>query len=183
MIDNKAELLEKAYTIGFEAEKNWRGCAQCTLIGALETLGIKNPGLVKAGSGFAAGGGRMCDGICGGYAGGTMIMSSIFGRRQEFIDGDLEEKAASAEMAQKLRQVFLDEYGSVICGDIHQKIFGRNYDMNDETDKEQFDIDGAHTTKCTGVVGTATRETVRIILEEADKRGMSLEDVRKKAVE
>jgi len=182
MIDNKDILIENAYKIGFDSEKAWGGCGQCTMIGIFDALGIENPGLIKAGTGLAAGGGRMCDGVCGGYAGGIMAMSSFFGRRKAFMDGDEIDKNASYEMAQKLRAVFLEEYGSVICDGIHQKLFGRNYDMYNPDDKEQFDKDGAHTTKCTGVVGTAAKTAVKLILEEAVKQGLTLEQLREKAL-
>jgi C_GCAxxG_C_C family probable redox protein len=181
MIENKEQLIEKAYKTGFDSEKAWGGCGQCTMIGVFEALGIDNPQLIKAGSGLAAGGGRMCDGACGGYAGGIMAMSSIFGRRREFMDGDIDNKNASYEMACGLREVFLDQYGTVTCKDIHKKLFGRTYDMYNPDEKEQFDKDGAHTTKCTGVVGTAARESVRLILKEAEKQGLSLEQLREKA--
>ena len=181
MIENKQDLIQKAYDIGFKAEHDYGGCGQCTLIGVFDALGIDNPGLVKAATGQAGGGGRMCDGVCGGYAAGIMATSVIFGRRREAMDGDVDEKVRSIQMAVKLRQSFLKEYDSVICGDIHKEIFGRNYNMWNEVEMSEFDKDGAHTEKCTGVVGKAAAATVRIILETADELGMSLEDIRKSA--
>ncbi len=180
MIENKKELMQKAYKLGFEAEKEYGGCGQCVMIGIFDALGIDNPILIKAGTGLAGGGGRMCDGVCGGYAGGSMAMASIFGRRRSAMDGDLEDKTAAYEMTLKLRQSFIQKYGTVICGDIHKNLFGRNYNMWSQVEMDQFNADGAHTDKCTGVVGAAAAEAVRIILEEAEKRGMSLEDIREK---
>ena len=183
MIENKEELIKKAYELGFEAEKAYGGCGQCTMIGVFDALGIDNPTLVKAGTGLAGGGGRMCDGVCGGYAGGIMAMGSIFGRKRSAMDGDLEDKTAAYDMTVKLRESFIQEYGSVTCSDIHKKLFGRNYNMWSQVEMDQFNADGAHTEKCTGVVGTAAATAVRIILEEAEKRGMSLEDIKVKAVD
>ena len=181
MISNKEELIQKAYDLGFQTEKDYGGCGQCTLIGILGALEIDNPILVKSATGLAGGGARMCDGVCGGYAGGSMAMASIFGRRLSAMDADLEDKTAAYESTAKLRTSFLQEYGSVICGNIHKKLFDRNYNMWSQVEMDQFNADGAHTEKCTGVVGKAAAAAVRIILEEADKRGMSLEDIRKKA--
>ncbi len=180
MIENKKELMQKAYESGFEAEKEYGGCAQCTMIGIYDTLGIDNPNLIKACTGFAGGGGRMCDGICGGYAGGSLAMASIFGRRRSAMDGDVEDKTTAYDMTLKLRQSFIREYGTITCKDIHKKLFGRNYNMWSQVEMDQFNADGAHTEKCTGIVGKAAAEAVRIILEEAEKRGMSLEDIREK---
>lgn len=183
MIENKDKLIQKAYELGFEAEKAYGGCGQCTMIGILDALGIHNPTLVKAGTGLAGGEGRMCDGVCGGYVGGSMVMASIFGRRSTEMDGDIEDKTTAYDMTVKLRETFIKEYGSVICGDLHKKIFGRNYNMWSQVEMDQFNADGAHTDKCTGVVGTAAAAAVRIIIEEADKRGMTLEDIKAKAVD
>ena len=180
MIDNSEQLIQKAHESGFNAEKQYGGCGQCAMIGIFEALGIENPSLVKAGTGLAGGGGRMCDGVCGAYAGGIMAMSSIFGRRLSAIDGDTEERDTAFEMAVKLRAHFIKSYRSVTCGDIHKDLFGRNYNMWNQSEREQFDADGAHIEKCTGVVGEGAAAAVRIIIEEADKRGMTLGDIRKK---
>ena len=83
--------------------------------GIFDTLGIDNPSLIKACTGLAGGGGRMCDGVCGGYAGGSLAMASIFGRRRSNMDGDIEDKTAAYDMTIRLRQVFIKEYGSIIC--------------------------------------------------------------------
>ncbi len=183
MIEDKEKLIKTAYERGFEVEKLYGGCAQCTMIGIFDTLGIDNPSLIKACTGLAGGGGRMCDGVCGGYAGGSLAMASIFGRRRSNMDGDIEDKTAAYDMTIRLRQVFIKEYGSIICGDIHKKKFGRNYNMWSQIEMDQFNADGAHTDKCTSVVGTAAASAVRIILDEAEKRGMSLEALRIKALE
>ena len=181
MIENKEQLIKNAYEAGFAAEKQYGGCAQCCMIGILDTLGIDNPSLVKAGQDLQEGLGRMCDGVCGAYAGGSMAMALIFGRRKSAMDADVEDKTSAYNMTVKLRQNFIGRYGSVICGDIHKDLFGRNYNMWSSMEKEQFDADGAHIDKCTEVVGRAAEAAVKIILEEAEKRNMSLEDIRKKA--
>ena len=181
MIENKEALIQKAYETGFQAEKDYGGCGQCTMIGIIDTLGIENPLLVKSATGLAGGHGRMCDGTCGGYTGGSLVMASIFGRRQSAMDGDIEDKTTAYDMTLKLRESFIQEYGSVTCADIHKVKFGRNYNMWSQVEMDQFNADGAHTDKCTSVVGKAAAASVKIILEEAEKRGMSLDDIRTKA--
>jgi C_GCAxxG_C_C family probable redox protein len=178
MINNKEQMIKKAEELGFSYEKDYKGCAQCTIKAVSDALGIKNPLLIKAASGLAGGGGKMCDGDCGGYSGGIMVMSSIFGRREDMMDKDDPEKNVSNSMAQKLREAFMSRYGSVICGEIHSRIFGRTYDMNDEEDLQEFEKDGAHTDKCTSVVGTAAGAVMKLILDEADRREISIEQLR-----
>ena len=123
----------------------------------------------------------MNDSCCGGYAGGIMAISSIFGRKQNEMESDLVDKIKTNELVIKLRQSFIQEYGTVICKDIHKDIFGRNYNMWCPGEIEQFEADGAHTEKCTSVVGKAAAATTKIILEEAEKQDMTLEDIRSKA--
>jgi C_GCAxxG_C_C family probable redox protein len=178
MIKNKERMIKKAEGLGFSYERDYKGCAQCTIMAVSEVLGINNPLLIKAASGLAGGGGKMCDGDCGGYSGGIMMMSSIFGRREDMMDKDDPEKNVSNVMAQKLREVFISRYGSVICGEIHNRIFGRTYNMNDEADIQEFEKDGAHTDKCTSVVGNAAGAVTELILDEADRRKMSIEELR-----
>ena len=183
MPDNFDKLIQEARDKGFETEKLYGGCGQSVLIGIFDVLGIENNAVIKAGTGLAGGLGRKCDGVCGGYAGGCMAISSIFGRRRSYMDGDVEDKMAALEMTAKLREVFIQKYGSIICGDIHQKIFGRNYNLWNDSEMDQFNADGAHDDKCTGVVGEAAAATVGIILDEAKKRNMSLEDIRNKVLD
>ena len=178
-MENRNELIQKAGELGFHYEKTYKGCAQCTIMAVFDTLGIDNPSVFKAASGLASGGGKMCDGVCGGYAGGIMAMSLIFGRSRDSITDDDVNKVTSFSMAAALREAFLEEYGTVICGTIHQKLFGRNFDMWSEAEFQEFEDAGAHEDKCTSVVGFASRETVKLLLDEADKRGMTLDDIRK----
>ena len=134
----KNKLMELAYSLGYEYEKNYRGCAQCTVAAVQDALDIKSDILFKAASGLATGGGLLCDGVCGGYSGGIMIMSSFFGRKRENIDDDHDEKYCSFRMATYLHKKFINKYGSVICKDIHNKIFGRTYDLWNPEEKEAF---------------------------------------------
>ncbi len=106
-----------------------------------------------------------------------MIMSSFFGRRRDKFDNDSDFKYCSFRMARELQEYFMQTYGSVICKDIHSKLFGRTYNLLDPVDKEQFDTDGAHTDKCTSVVANAASWTTSIILKEAGSRGLEIRDL------
>jgi C_GCAxxG_C_C family probable redox protein len=174
--DREKDIINRAYSLGVEYERTIRGCCQCTIAAIQDALHLKNPDLFKAGSGLTAGGGLTCEGSCGGYVGGVMVMSSVFGRRRDRWDKDHHEKDRAHDMARSLMERFKEEYGSLICRDIHIRIFGREFDLKDPLDREAFETSGAHIDKCTNVVGKAASWTTRLILQEMSDRGMTFDE-------
>ena len=171
---NKEEHIRKAYKLGFDYEKEYRGCSQCAIAAVQDALGVRNDFVFKAGSGLATGIGLLRDGVCGGYSGGVMVMSTFFGKIRQKFDGDRDEKYCSFNMAVNLHEKFIKKYGTVICEKIHYKIFGETYDLWIPEEKEAFENSGAHKDKCTSVVANAAAWTVEIILDEIKKRGLNL---------
>ena len=162
----KSELMKKAHRIGYAYERDYRGCAQCTIAAVSCMTGRENPALFRAASGFAAGMSQMGDGACGGYSGGMLAMGLFAGRRIEFFDGDKEEKELINLMSRRLHKKFIETYGTVVCHGIHNEIFGRAFHITLPEDKDAFEEAGAHLSdKCTSVVGAATAWTVEILLE------------------
>lgn len=178
MIGNEAEIIQRALSLGFQYEKTIRGCCQCTIAAIQDSLGIQNDAVFKAGSGLTAGGGLSCEGSCGAYSGGVLVMSSVFGRRRDKWDDDKDEKDCAHRMARSLLENFHREYGSHICRTIHRKIFGREFDLLDTSDREAFEKLGAHVEKCTSIVGKAAAWATELILEEMSKRRLNLNDLR-----
>ena len=177
---DKKEMMQKAYDLGFKYEQDYRGCAQCAIAAIQDALGIKNDFVYKAGSGLAGGAGECVDGICGGYSGGTMVMSTFFGRtrKEEGTTFGRKEKYDSFRMAAALHDKYLEKYGTVTCADIHKKVFGRPFYLRDDEQKQAFRDAGAHENeaKCCVVVGDGARWAVELILDEIESRGMKLED-------
>jgi len=178
--EEKAEIVRRAFSLGFEYEKTIRGCCQCTVAAIQDALEIQNDEVFRAGSGLTAGGGISCEGSCGGYTGGVMVMSSLFGRRREKWDNDQHNKDCAHIMAKTLLDKFNQKYGSNICRMIHRRIMGREFNLKDPNEREMFETSGAHVDKCTSVVGTAAGWGAELILEELAKRKISLDDIRKK---
>jgi C_GCAxxG_C_C family probable redox protein len=176
-IAHKEEIIERALSLGFEYEKTVTGCCQCTIAAIQDALGIRDDGVFKAGSGLTAGGGVSCEGSCGGFIGGIMVMSSVFGRRRERWHGDKEEKDCAHRLARALLDKFNREYGSNLCKAIHGRIFGREFDLRESSDRKAFEELGAHGDKCTSVVGKAAAWAAELILEELCDRGLSLKDL------
>ena len=166
MEETRKELLEKAYELGFEYEKTYRGCSQCAIAAIHDTLNIRDDSVFKAGTGLAAGGGLTGIGVCGGYAGGIMVISQLLGReRSNFADPE-KVRFKSFALARKFLEQYTKEFGSIICRDIQTHRFGRPYYIADMDDFEKFEEEGGHVDKCTDVVGKASQLAVKLILDE-----------------
>jgi C_GCAxxG_C_C family probable redox protein len=170
MTDAGREIVEKARRAGFEYEKQYGNCCQCTIAALQDALGARDDSVFQAGSGMAGGVGIHCDGVCGGYSGGVMQLSRMFGRTRERI-AEGEEMALTNELASRLHAKFIAEYGTVICREIHQKIFGRTFNLRDAEDSKAIEAAGSHVDKCTTVVGNAAAWAAEIALEQLARRG------------
>lgn len=177
---NKEQIIEKAYKLGFEGEHNVRGCAQCALAAVQDALGIQNDIVYKSASGLAGGAGECIDGNCGGVTGGIMAMSMFFGRtrEEEATTKGRQDKYVSFRMAAALHDKFMEKYGTVICGEIHKKIYGRSFNLRDDEQKQMFRDAGAHEREdgCCAAVGDGARWATELILAELEANGLTLED-------
>ena len=93
-----------------------------------------------------------------------MVISSKIGRdRRNFRDPE-RIRWKTYELAKKLYDKFVEEYGSGTCSDIQNKIMGRSFDLWDPADFEEFDKAGGHTEKCPSVVANAAKWTTEILM-------------------
>ncbi len=162
----KEHVLQKAYDLGYNYEKTYRGCAQCVLAALQDTFQMPNEAVFKALSGFAGGSALVGDAGCGAYSGGIAFLSGLRGReRRNFADPD-RLRFVSFATARKLHDQFLKEYGSVVCREMHSKLFGRPFFLPDPDEMRKFDEAGGHTTVCTDVCGKAARWAAEIAIEE-----------------
>jgi len=160
------ELLDKAYQLGFEYEKTYTGCSQCTIAAIQDTLDTRNDSVFKAATGLTAGGGLTGIGVCGGYVGGVMVISQILGRERSNFEDPERIRSKSFELARKFLEQYTRELGSIICRDVQLIRFGRPYYLPDAEDHEKFEKAGGHVDKCPDVVGKAAQLAVKLILEE-----------------
>ena len=164
---NTKKFLKKAYDLGFQYEREYKGCSQCVVAAVQDLLDARNDDVFRAASGFAGGMGLCGDGGCGSYTGGVMMLSQFVGRtRKNFLDPARTRKH-SFDLAKKLHDKFIGEYGTIICRDIQQKIFGRPYYLRDAEDFDKFEKAGAHEVQCPSVVGNSVRWVAEILLDEA----------------
>ena len=89
-----------------------------------------------------------------------------FGRSKSEFENNSEDWRFSSKLAKKVREKFVEEFGSVICNEVQKKKLGRSYDLWDPEDNKAFNKAGAHEDKCPDVTGKAARFAARILLEE-----------------
>ena len=71
----------------------------------------------------------------------------------------------SNRLARELQRRFVEEYGSCICREVQERIFGRSFNFRDPKEIEEFDRAGGHKDKCPMVVAKTARHAVEILLE------------------
>jgi len=160
------ELMARAYQLGFDYEKRYKGCSQCVIAAIQDTLGVRDDKVCKAATGLAAGGGLTGIGVCGAYVGGVMVLSQLCGRERSNFEDPERIRFKSFDLAKKIIDRFIGEFGTIICRDIQTVKFGRPYYLRDPEDFKKFEEAGGHDDKCTDVVGKAAQIAVKLILDE-----------------
>jgi C_GCAxxG_C_C family probable redox protein len=158
-----------AYELGYEYERKYGACSQCTILAIMDSLGKRNADVFRASFGFAGGIGNLSE-MCGALSAGIMMIGLENGRDLEHIDTQTEdEKRYCMQMVRELHQLYIAEYGSTKCADVHMRIFGRSFDQWDADEFQEFLRMGGHVDKCTAVVGNVARWTVEILSREGQR--------------
>jgi len=163
-MESREELLQKVYDLAFKYEAKRGSCPQCVVSAIMEVLEVGDPETVKAADAFAGGAALSTQGTCGALVGGLLAISSVVGRSYEdFSTGKGNRRVFL--YSKKLYDRFVEEYGSPICKDIHQELFGRTFDLMDKEDYAEFEKMGAHVDKCPVVSGKTAQWAAEIILD------------------
>lgn len=164
------DLAEKAYRIGFEKEVAYGGCSQCAIAAIYETIShLRNEAIFKSASGLAGGIGLTNLGNCAALTGAAMVLSQIYGRELGEIEDPERKRFTAYRLAKRLADRFVEEYGTVTCEMIQERLMGRAFNIYEEWD--EFLAAGGHSTACPSVVGNAAKWAVELI-EEIEKRGI-----------
>ena len=168
----KEEAASLAYKIGFESEANRTNCAQSTFHAVMSVLGYKNPLIFKSLSAFEGGSAVTTYGNCGAFSGALAAFGFFFGRTYEQWE-KCEPYIKSSILGQKLYKKFKEKYGTIICGDIHIKIFGMAFRFMDEEnlginkkELEAFEEAGGHLIKCPDVVGLSSAWAAELLWDK-----------------
>ena len=170
---SRQELLDKAYELGANYEKNSHSCSQCPVAALHELLDIDDV-VVRVASSLAGGSALQFLGTCGSLAGGVITLDYFFGRPvdnmsyQECIQGNVDASKPGFEIAQLLADRYVKEYGTIICAQIQRQLFGRFFYGIDPDESQKMVEAGGHSDpdKCCRIVGNATRWVMEILLDK-----------------
>ena len=162
---SREEKIKKAYDLAYKYEAERGSCPQCVYSAIFEALGVGDKEVVKAADGLAGGTALSAEGTCGALVGGLMAISSLSGRTYEkFSENDSKRRVFIP--SKKLYDKFRNEYDSILCKDVHKKLFGRTFNLMDKNEYKEFEKMGAHVDKCPEVSGKVAAWTAEIILDD-----------------
>ncbi|MHA1148621.1 MAG: C-GCAxxG-C-C family protein [Promethearchaeota archaeon] len=166
-IEDRDEILNKAFTLGQKYEKKCTGCAQTAIAAIFEALDIWNEDVFKAGSGLADGMGLTGDGSCGALVGGSMVIGYLFGRDKKHFE-NIAKPMKSYGLVKELHDKYVEKYGSCRCYDVQNKLLGRTYNLWDSKQMKEAFASGMME-HCSTLVGTIARMATEIILNNGYK--------------
>ena len=161
-------ILEKAFESALNYERKCTGCAQTTIAGIFEALGIENDDVFRSASGLADGLGLTGDGSCGALVGGAMVIGYLFGRKKKDFS-DMMKPMTSYILTKRLHDRFVEKYGTCRCYDIQKSLMGRTFNLYNPSELKQATEYGM-IDHCSKVVGTSARLATEIIIDEMDRQ-------------
>ena len=172
---SQEELIQQAYDKAFRYEAERGSCPQCVLAALMETLQVGDTKTIQAADVLAGGTSLSTEGTCGALVGGLLAISSLLGRTYEdFSEGNRKRRVFSVSI--QLYEQFKKEFGSILCKDVHQKLFGRTFNLLDTDDYAAFEEAGAHVDKCPEVSGKVARWTAQLLLDRVLEKTRDIVD-------
>jgi hypothetical protein len=152
---NYKKMSEIAYKISQKMEAQYGECSQATSRGLQEVYPEINNEVVHNLCTFAGGSGAQGDGQCGAYSACIYFFGMKYGRHIKDIDnkgiffgGNTAKALADIEagriLVKRLHKKFIEKFGSIICHQIHIKLYGRPYYLLDEDEVRKFLNTGGH---------------------------------------
>ncbi|MEM1655343.1 MAG: C-GCAxxG-C-C family protein [Nitrososphaerota archaeon] len=143
--------------------EEFHGCAQMTLKALQECFGLVDVEVFRAASPLSGGIARSGQ-TCGSLLGALLFVGLVFGRRRLERTDVSEDYRKAMEVAEKVYDEFEGAFGTTLCRSIHERLFGRVYDLRDPRDVEEFIRSGAWN-RCAEVMSKAAEIAARKILE------------------
>ena len=167
--------MKKAYDLAYNYEDQGGHCSQSTFRALMDLYEIDNPTAFRALGALAGGGGLEGDSGCGAYSAALYFFGMTYGLNIEDTDSEnppLKNGGdAVYDLAKPLHHKFIDTYGSIICSQIHRKLFHRPFYIGDKREHKmmaKFVRDNKTNPGfiwCAHVCGNAARWAVEIFEE------------------
>jgi hypothetical protein len=93
-----ADKIKKAENLGFQYEKAYHGCGQCSFAAITDTLGNFDSQTFNAATGFSGGLGLVGDSTCSALLGGVLAIGLVYPRTRENIHGARQVKYRNFEL-------------------------------------------------------------------------------------
>jgi len=165
---SKGKLIDAVSISAYNNDRAYEGCARCVLAAINEHLRLTSAEgfneCIKASTALAAGVARMGE-TCGALIGGIMALGLEFGSEDMSL---FDRYADTMRISRELFLKFRDQYGTVKCAEIQEKLLGRRYDFFKEEDREAWYREGG-LEKCPSVCAAAAGLTAEIIIDHRKK--------------
>ena len=137
---NKKDML--AGELAFYYNSNHVHCSQSTILALMEKYGIEDNKIFRAAGTLAGGGGMQGDSGCGALTAASFFLGLYFGHNIEDIGKEeplLKNKGDLVnDMINELHYKFISKYGSVVCNQVHRKLFNRPFFLYDESEHDKL---------------------------------------------
>ncbi len=155
----KEKLLNALEQKAGDYQELYASCAQGTLLALQEQFKLGDRQTLKAAT--AMPGIALRGETCGAVIGALMALGLAFGREEP---GDYQALQKTLSASRKLCRLFEAEFGSCMCRDVQQRLFGRSFDLANPKEIEEFVGAGA-SKKCRVPSGKAARIAGEIIFD------------------
>ena len=161
---DKQTLIDTAVETARAAQIRDDICSRSVLIGLQTICDDISDEMITASLSLAAGTGA-ASGSCGAYCGGLLGVGMVHNHPyyEEIENPDLKMDAIIK--LSEYRDKFLSQMGTVLCPEIHEKLFGRSYMFTDPIQQGEFLALEIHREKCAEVVVVATRIAAEMMLD------------------
>jgi C_GCAxxG_C_C family probable redox protein len=150
----------------------YSGCSQAVLSSLQDEFGIGNDEVFKSATVLSGGVARHGE-TCGALIGALMGLGLVVGReKMEDTEAYRSAMEPSDELIERFKEELKKQFGfegeldGTLCKQIHEKIYGRAFDMTDRCDYQAFLDAGGHSDSgCFKVCGIAGQVGAEKILE------------------
>jgi len=126
--------MKKAYDLAYTYEDQGGHCSQSTFRALMDMYELDDPGAFRALGALAGGGGLEGDSGCGAYSAALYFFGITYSLNIEDTDGG----DGVYDLAKPLHHKFIDTYGSVVCSQIHRKLFHRPFYIGDKEEHKMM---------------------------------------------